>query len=137
MTEFREAAKMCKRFRSTSIIRPEEFAKYWKWRGLSAESGEIYESISVLNRRSDVRAAAKAVYAPKWIACKDRYPPDSGNVLVYTLFGSLNVSGVTIASWHSDCSGWSMEDFLLRRDGTGNNITHWQSLPEPPEEVNV
>jgi hypothetical protein len=67
----------------------------------------------------------------KWISVKDRLPHDGmfektykDNVLVYrpnSVSKKIDVETTFSSYWFSD-------------NRTTNEITHWQPLPEPPEE---
>ena len=64
----------------------------------------------------------------EWISVKDRYPPDSNDVLVIDDSFRMAVSCYFYSGSHKE---WYWE----RRDdqiGLGK-ITHWMPLPSPPQ----
>lgn len=58
----------------------------------------------------------------EWISAKDRLPEQWETVLVYTSDDRVDISVV------NGGGRWAYEE-------TGFGVTHWQSLPEPPKEV--
>lgn len=64
--------------------------------------------------------------APGWISVKDRLPETSGYYLVCTLTAFYHTQ--CISKVYFSGSIWGS----IRKRYT--NVTHWMSLPEPPEE---
>jgi hypothetical protein len=69
-----------------------------------------------------------------WISIKDQLPEDDTYVLFFTERGDQTVGsvdhdqeGVCFKIGH-DCIGW---DYDFNQSCT---VTHWQSLPEPPND---
>lgn len=65
----------------------------------------------------------------KWISVKDRFPPNTNDVLVFDDRGRMSVS----CYFYSDHGGmmvWEQRDDQI---GLGD-VTHWMPLPPPPKE---
>ena len=67
-----------------------------------------------------------------WISVEDRLPETGEEVLVYDCFGQLNEKPDLSMSSASYKNGmWY--DYLGNIHFYGEDITHWQPLPEPPK----
>ena len=89
---------------------------------------EIERGAALYDDRQLCRAAADLLEqdAPGWISVKDRLPETSGYYLVCTLTAFYHTQ--CISKVYFSGSIWGS----IRKRYT--NVTHWMSLPEPPEE---
>ena len=91
---------------------------------LNPEHREHYESIDPVNEAC--RMGMEALERTRWIPCSERMPKNDTTVLVYR---PSMVKKVMVSYFYNFfCYG--------RFDVHGEEvITHWMSLPKPPEEV--
>lgn len=93
---------------------------------------EVYDQIHIGppgNARIMIETAP-TVEMPGWISVQDRLPEERGRYLCW--FGKNTFCvGADIATYLPEWHGFG----ILESDTVLQNITHWMSLPEPPEEV--
>lgn len=73
---------------------------------------------------------------PKWISVKDRLPPMYHKVLITGKNSAGGSFGVIKGSHDGDKEGqWYRDDIGQYVNSSGDTVTHWMPLPEPPKEV--
>ena len=65
-----------------------------------------------------------------WIKCSERMPGDSGDVIVYSK--SKKVCNGYWFGWTAEEKKWYLA--CGEFEGPCEDVTHWQPLPEPPQE---
>ena len=65
-----------------------------------------------------------------WIKCSERMPDDSGDVTVYSK--SKKVCNGYWFGWTGEEKNWYLA--CGEFEGPCGDVTHWQPLPEPPQE---
>ena len=71
----------------------------------------------------------------KWISVKEQLPNDGDPVLVvvYGKYKNIEFKGAyELATYSEPDNDWILDAYPEAEDIT---VTHWLSLPEPPEEV--
>ena len=69
----------------------------------------------------------------EWIKCSERFPPDAHQVLccfIQPIFGVPTLRYETM--YFDDSDGWR---YWSNNKNVGYPVTHWQELPQPPEDV--
>ena len=99
---------------------------------LNPEHRENYGGLDEINEAC--RMGMGALERARWIPCSERLPglPIDVLAVVSGTVGNIRlVNSLEIGSFHVD-EGWILEMWPEWEDP---NVTHWQPLPEPPEEV--
>ena len=90
---------------------------------LNPEHRENYDGMDEVNEAC--RMGMEALKRNRWIPCSERLPKvcDGTSYLAYIpRFGAVD-----IADYHPDVDEWTVIGLPI-------TVTHWQPLPEPPEE---
>ena len=97
---------------------------------------ELIEKLRILQNKNSLslykrevcRDAADAIErlqakVPRWIPVTERQPPDSGDVIIYTVSDVVGVGCYLLNRWVQWYSG----------GGIGVSVTHWMPLPKAPD----
>lgn len=91
---------------------------------LDPEHRENYDGMDEVNEAC--RMGMEALKRQRWIPCSERLPETNGKDASYLVY-IPSFGAVDIADYHPDMDEW---DFI----GLPVTVTHWQPLPELPEE---
>lgn len=71
----------------------------------------------------------------KWISVNEKLPKHEGQVLVYNPLGESCGVSIFIAEFYDD--GSSIDFHAISGGYDEQGITHWQELPDAPDETNT
>ena len=93
-----------------------------------------YNDCTKLNTLSDMLDELMEA-GPKWISVKDSLPPMYHKVLITGKDCAGGSFGVIKGSHDGDKEGqWYRDDIGQYVNSSGDTVTHWMPLPEPPKE---
>lgn len=92
---------------------------------LNPEHREHYDGLEEVNEAC--RMGMEALKRSRWIPCSESLPEDAGKYLVCVASEAFPGS-MYIDILRYDKKGWKRDCVYAA------NVTHWQPLPEPPEE---
>lgn len=84
----------------------------------------------IVDGKSITEWAAIGMKAPRWISVKDEMPEDETEVIIIV---QHKIGWYRAFAWHDEY-GWHSSAVEFG-DGESDFVTHWLSLPEPPEGV--
>lgn len=84
---------------------------------------KLYERLA---QYEDTGLSPEEVKKDRWIPCSERLPETNGKDASYLVYVP-SFGAVDIADYHPDVDEWTFMCLPV-------TVTHWQPLPEPPEE---
>lgn len=100
-------------------------------RELWAEKPTEVQDEDIANFCRDLGLVREALERTRWIPCSERLPEESGCYLVAVKDWYDGKPITREAVWNG--AGWISCEMWIRMEITPR-VTHWQPLPEPPEE---